>query len=241
MRRSLPAAVFLAALLAAGALHAQDQAPKIVVKTFPLQSLSPKDAATLVSPYTMFLGGGGVFEAGGALRAITVRATPEILARVDSILRANDHARATLVLRFQLIAASDSAIKDPAIGAVDAELRNLFRFAGYRLLSQGSTTANEGESFTLTMSGVRGETLRLAGRVEAVQASNARGAAQLFISLEHPVQTLVGGAATSGMQTLLSTGLTAPLGQTVVLGSAAYGAPIPAIILSVRPEVAGKP
>jgi hypothetical protein len=43
------------------------------------------------------------------------------------------------------------------------------------------------------------------------------------------------------MQTLLSTGLTAPLGQTVVLGSAAYGAPIPAIILSVRPEIAGKP
>jgi len=242
MRRSLPVAALLTALLSVGTLHAQPLDPKIVVKTFPLQSLSPKDAAALVSPYTMFLGGGGVYEAGGALRAITVRATPEILARVDSILRANDHARATLLLRFQLIAASDSAIKDAAIGPVDAELRNLFRFAGYRLLSQGSTTANEGENFTLTMSGVRGETLRLTGRVEAVQASSGmKGSAQLFISLEHSVQALVGGAATSSTQTLLSTGLTTPLGQTVVLGSAAYGAPIPAIILSVRPEVAGKP
>jgi len=242
MRRSLSAVVLSVALVSAGALHAQDPSARIEVRTFPLQNLSPKDAANLISPYVMFVPGMGVYEAGGALRAITVRATMDVLLRVDSILRANDRARATLSLRFQLIAASDSAVRDAAIGAVDAELRNLFRFAGYRLLSQGTTLANEGERFTLTMAGVNGEILKLSGHVVSAQPSGGKGSAQLFISLERAIRsTSMQGVTTFAPQVLLSTGLTVPLGQTVVLGSAAYGAPIPAIILAVRPDVAGKP
>jgi hypothetical protein len=38
-------------------------------------------------------------------------------------------------------------------------------------------------------------------------------------------------------ETLLSTGLTVPIGQTVVLGSAAPGGANQALILAVRPEV----
>lgn len=242
MPRSLSAIAFALALLSPGALGAQNPPRPIEVRTFPLQNLSPKDAADLISPYVMFAPGMGVYEAGGALRAVTVRATMDILLRVDSILRANDHARATLALRFQLIAASDSAVRDPAISALDAELRNLFRFAGYRLLSQGTTMTNESEYFTLTMAGVNGESLKLSGRVISARSSGGKGSAQLSISLERStVSTTMAGVTTSMLQTLVSTGLTVPLGQTVVLGSAAYGAPIAAIILAVRPEVAGKP
>ncbi|HEY4658968.1 MAG TPA: hypothetical protein VIH11_05625 [Gemmatimonadaceae bacterium] len=245
MPRSLSAVALSLALLSPLALSAQDPTRPIEVRTFPLQNLSPKDAANLISPYVMFVPGMGVYEAGGALRAITVRATMDILLRVDSILRANDRARATLSLRFQLIAASDSAVRDPAIGPVDAELRNLFRFAGYRLLSQGTTMANEGEHFTLTMAGVNGEILKLSGHVVSAQPSGGKGSAQLVISLERTVESAESvtraGVRVAVLRTLLSTGLTVPLGQTVVLGSAAYGAPIPAIILAVRPDVAGKP
>src|SRR3972149_6746987 len=240
MPRSLSAVALSLALLSPGALSAQDPTPQNEGRTFPLQTLSPKDAANLISPYVMFVPGAGVYEAGGALRAITVRATMDILLRVDSILRVNDHARTTLSLRFQLIAASDSAVRDPVISVLDAELRNLFRFAGYRLLSQGSTMANEGEHFTLTMAGVNGEILKLSGRVVSAQTSGGKGSAQLFLSLEGTIRsTTMQGVTTFAPQVHLSTGVTVPLGQTVVLGSAAYRAPIPAIILAVRPDVAG--
>jgi hypothetical protein len=256
MRRTYTAVALCISLLAGGALNAQNPLAGIAVRTFTLQSLSPKDAADLVSPYTMFVPGAGVYEAGGALRAITVRGTSEMLARVDSILRANDHPRATLIMRFQLIAASENAARDPAISDVDTELRKLFRFAGYRLLSQGTAITNEGQNFNLTMGGVNGEALKLAGFVVATRAAGngplyvvdgvvsspaAGGTAQLSIALERDIQRFVNGAATHATEILLSTGLTVPLGQTVVLGSAAYGATIPAIILVVRPEVATKP
>src|SRR3990172_3471587 len=216
MRRSLSAVVLSVALVSAGALHAQDPSARIEVRTFPLQNLSPKDAANLISPYVMFVPGMGVYEAGGALRAITVRATMDVLLRVDSILRANDRARATLSLRFQLIAASDSAVRDAAIGAVDAELRNLFRFAGYRLLSQGTTLANEGERFTLTMAGVNGEILKLSGHVVSAQPSGGKDRKSVVISLERTVESAesvtMGGVRVAVLRTLLSTGLTVPLG-----------------------------
>ncbi|HVT38883.1 MAG TPA: hypothetical protein VHE78_07555 [Gemmatimonadaceae bacterium] len=241
MRRSFSVVALSISLFPAGGLRAQNPLDRIAVRTFPLQGLSPKDAADLIAPYTMMVPGAGVFEAGGALRAITVRGTSEILTRVDSILRANDHPRTTLVMRFQLIAASDSGVHDAAIGAVDAELRNLFRFAGYRLLSQGTAMANESESFTLTMAGVNGEILRLSGHVISAQPSGGKGSAHLSISLERPEPTNMAGVRSPAPQTLLSSSLTVPLGETVVLGSAAYGAPIPAIILAVRPDVTRRP
>jgi hypothetical protein len=255
--RSLTALALSLSLIRVGSLCAQNPMDRIGVRTFPLQSLSPKDAADLVAPYTMFVPGAGVYEAGGALRAITVRGTSEMLARVDSILRANDHPRATLVMRFQLIAASETAARDPAISDVDTELRSLFRFAGYRLLSQGTAVVNEAEMFSLLMGGANGDVLRLSGSVFAtrpagkqplyvvdgvVSSPASKGTAQIAISLTRMIATTNGtGVRMPTLETLLTTGLTVPLGQTVVIGSAAYGASIPAIILVVRPEVATKP
>ncbi len=44
-----------------------------------------------------------------------------------------------------------------------------------------------------------------------------------------------------GGEVLLSTGVTVPIGQTAVLGSAAPGGKIQALILVIRPELAPTP
>jgi hypothetical protein len=49
-----------------------------------------------------------------------------------------------IILRFALIEAMNSAHRDPAIAEVDTVLRDLFRFAGYRLLAQAAVSASPG-------------------------------------------------------------------------------------------------
>src|SRR5260370_27343311 len=100
------------ALIPPSTVRGQDSST--AVRTFTLRWLSPKDAATLLAPY-VYGANWGVYEASQSIRAVTVRASRATLARVDSILRDNDRQPATIVLRFQLIGAVDSATRDPAI------------------------------------------------------------------------------------------------------------------------------
>ena len=246
MRRSLALALTLLALslVSFPTRGAQAQGPKdLSVRTFPLQNLSPSDAAKLVSPYVMgLLPTGGVFEAGGAVSAITVRATPEIIVRIDSLLRANDHPRATIVLRFQVIAASDSTLHDASIAAIETELRSLFRFAGYRMLSQGAAIVSAPETFSITMPGSRGDMFSLEGMVEAVQIVGGKGSARLRVALKSKSPISVGQIVQYQVAEIFSTGLTVPLGQTAVLGTAATtSGGIPALILVVKPDLRPKP
>ncbi|MFI5233827.1 MAG: hypothetical protein ACHQSE_15115 [Gemmatimonadales bacterium] len=223
----------------------------VVVKTIPLQYLSNGDAARLVAPYaappfgaTGDAAQAGVFEAGNAVHAITVRAPIAMFARIDSIVKANDRPPATLTLRLQVIAASDSAVHDGSIGDIDAELHNLFRFNGYRLLSQNAVWVNDGQMFSTTMRGPNGEQLTISGVVDGVRRDETRSV-RLDVTLAHDARRsdMVGGAVqtATSRQTLLQTGLTIPIGQTVVVGSAMPGGSTPAIILTVRPELATKP
>jgi hypothetical protein len=186
----------------------------------------------------------GVFEAGNAVHAITVRAPASVLSRVDSILKANDRAPVTVTLRLQVIAASDSAVRDASISELDAELRNLFRFNGYRLLSQNTVWVNDGSTFSTTMRGPNGDQLSIWGDLSGVRREGTKSV-KLVISLTRKTQEA--GMMDGKMQSkpvdqgLLQTGLTIPIGQTVVVGSAMTGGSTPAIILTVRPELAQKP
>jgi len=215
-------------------VQAQDTTQPLAVKTFTLHYLQPHDAASLVSPYIQSRGG-GVFEAGRNIQAITVRETPEVLARVDSLLRGRDRAPATVVFRFQLIAAEDTAVHDPAIAGLDSTLRGLFRFAGYRLLSQGTATAGDHQHFQLTM-GAGDDRFGLDGDVMALDTNDRTGSVQLMVRLVRKSAGMYQGKSLPS-EGLLETGLTVPLGQTVVLGSAAPRGERRALILSVRPEV----
>jgi hypothetical protein len=215
--------------------------PVLPVRTFHLTQLAPDQAAKLVSPYVQGQNT-GVFSAGSGMRAITVRAPDRILATVDSVLKANDRPPRTIVLRFQLIAAEDSAVHDAAIAGVDAALRSLFRFRGYRLLGEGAAAVGEGSSmFQLTLNAAAEppglEHFTVTGQIGDLVADGDSGSVDLHVSLEGPMvkNASVGGAS---MTTRLSTGLTLPIGQTIVLGSAAAGGLVSTVILAVRAELA---
>lgn len=238
------------ALSGSTVLSAQDAGPPLVVRTFTLKVIRAADAAKLVSPYILSPKG-GVFEAGRDIRAITIRETQPNLARIAGLLREHDQPPATFRLRFQLIAAEDAAARDPAIAGIDSTLRSLFRFGGYRLLSQESATANEQEQF-LIMIPAGDERLQLSGGVGGLLTVGAKGSVQVNIRL---IRTQVGqipgtpplepgNHRSPGFlmpETLLTSGLTIPLGQTIVLGSTAPGGNIRALILVVRPELISTP
>lgn len=227
MLRFLRATAMFATLAAALPVGAQQAGAALQVKTFDLHNLRPNDAAKLLSPYVQ-TAGGGVYDA-GAINAITVRETPRVLAVMDSLLRVHDRAPASIVLRFQLIAARDSNETDARIQGLDAALRSLFRFRGYRLLAEGSTTAQESQSFALTMLG-GAEQFVINGQTGTVARAGGGGSVRVNVSLQDLGR---------GNMQLLGTGVTIPIGQTVVLGSAAAGTDLPALILVVQPTLAG--
>ena len=237
LRRTI-ALVSLAVVSLASVAFAQTERD-LDVKTFRLRNLKPEDAAKLLGPYVTSPGG-GVFEA-GSIGAITVRETPLLLVRIDSLLKLHDRPRASVSMRFQLIAALDSARKDPSIAAIDAELRKLFKFGGYELIGEATMLTEEMNDFATTLStkprNVGGnylnESFQIRGWMEALAGSGADRTLRLTISLQD-----LNGA--KGGADLLRTGLTIPVGQSVILGSARptmmIGSRV-ALILVVQPEV----
>jgi hypothetical protein len=153
----------------------------------------------------------------------------------------------TLTLRFQLIEAYMAQSRqgvDPAIAAIDSVLRDLFRFNGYRLLSQGAVSMEIGglstgrggtseNSSSLMLSGPDGKTLSLWLGVSVVSGA---GRASMRLSVE--LTDLVVNAATGGLRraTLLTTTIGLTGGKTVVIGSTQPSGPNTALILAVRPE-----
>lgn len=238
MRRQL-IVIAVAASLGLPALAGAQDPRDLAVKTFKLKNLRPEDAAKLLGPYVNSPGG-GVFEA-GSIGAITVRETSTVLMLVDSLLRVHDRARAAVSMRFQLIAALDSARRDPEIAGIDAELRKLFRFAGYELIGEGTTLTEEMSDFTMTLStrpklidGNRfSEAFQVKGWIEGVEGAGADRTLRITITLQNASQG-------KDAPILLRTGLTMPAGQSVILGSArptmSYGSGV-ALILVVQPEV----
>jgi hypothetical protein len=231
----------LVALLALGlpAVSSAQDPRDLNIRTFKLRNLRPDDAAKLLGPYVT-APGGGVFEA-GSVGAITVRETFTTLTLIDSLLRIHDKARAVMSMKFKLIAALDSSVRDPAIEDIDAELRKLFKFRGYELIGEGTMLSEEMTDFMTTVStkprpvkDVSGkvvmdwETFRIRGWMDGVTGAGNERSIRLSVTLQNA----------SNESELMRTGLTLPIGQTVILGSAKPAAGARgALILVVQPEV----
>lgn len=225
MRFALIRSFFFAAGLLPGTLAAQ----ATQVRTFNLDRLSPTEAAQLVTPYVDGAVG-GVFSAGTGVRAITVRGTRETIATIDSILRVNDRPAGTIRLRFRLIAAVDSTLPvDPAIADVDAALRGLFSFKGYRFMGEGAVVATEGiEGFNMTLNVSNMERYIVGGSVRLTDPDGADPTVRLRLSLRGPL-------AEAGRD-LLHTEVPVALGKTVVVGSSGRVQVPGTMILAVRPD-----
>lgn len=219
--RARPGVVALVVLL--GALVAGCGGEATETRTFDVAHMNPEQAAELVRPYVGGSEGGEMSVFG---RGITVRATPEKLRQIEEVLRRYDRPEPGVRLHFQLIEADGAGETDPRISNVESALRELFRFEGYRLLDEAQMGSVAGSRST--------QVFRAGDRQYGIEAwiSDVRrgedgGTARLSVELR----------TTAGP--VLETTMNVPMGKTVVLGS---GRPDPdqgALILTVRPELAG--
>jgi hypothetical protein len=234
--RALRIAMLLAAIAAPVAAQ-QQSAPlgstgEFVVRTVPLHHLTPAEAVKLLSPYRQ-TSGGGVFEAPG-IRAVTIREVPKVFADMMAVLAQYDREPSNVTLYFQLIAAESTTVRDPAVVGLDSLLRGVLRFSGYRLLSTAVASASEGQNVTQSLT-ANGDPLTLSVDVSEVRIDGNDGSVHLNVDLRHPMAP-VGGVIRSVV--VLTTGVTVPIGQTVVLGAATTTSTRQALILAVRPQLA---
>jgi hypothetical protein len=227
--------IYLAAVWLVGAAStataqqaaARASTPEFVVKTVPLHHLSSAEAVKLLSPYVQ-TSGGGVYEISSNVRAVTIREVAKIYADMMVVLAQYDREPASVTLTFQLVAADNSTTRDPAVAAIDSLLRTVLKYSGYHLLSSAVATASENGLVSQSLS-AEGEILNLVVNVTDLRIEGNDASVHLNVELRRPFPSSTN---------VLGTGVTVPIGQTVVLGTAAAATGTQrGLILTVRPQL----
>lgn len=194
--------------------------PRLDTQTFALRYLSAGEARELVDPYVYHDRAG----APGALSvtngALTVRETHDNLERIARMLAQFDHPRPLVRLTFHLIQADGAAASDPAIADVEAALRKLFRFRGYRLVEEGVFSATEGGNVQQQLGGAG---YLIAAEIQRVSGSGDSAIVELSVHLR-------------GRDVQFGTQVGVPVGKTAVLGNVGQD-PRGTLILTVKPEL----
>lgn len=199
-------------------------------RTFRLQHVNPESALQLIGPYVRSEGA-ELSTGGGNIAAITVRETPDALQRIAEMLAEFDRPRPSVTLHFQVIEANGFETSDPAIADVEAALRELFRFRGYRLAAEGVVIGTADSHLRQQLAGA-GRWFRISAMVLSVPPQDSTGTIQLSVAL----------ASATGGEMLLETTVGVPIGQTMVIGTAPQNGrrgEAGALILTVRPELTG--
>jgi hypothetical protein len=194
--------------------------PDLDTRTFELKYLRPGDASAIISPYVYAdrPTGKGVVSVAGT--AITVRETKDNLDKIERVLAQYDRPQPTIRLTFRLIQADGVTAVDPAIADVEATLRQLFRFRGYRLVGEGVVSGIEGSEVSQLLGG--GAALQAA--IERIAGRGDSATVQLNVRLNMFPGTF-------------QTRLNVPLAKTAVLGNVQGGRAGTALILTVRPDL----
>jgi hypothetical protein len=209
---------------------------QFVVKTVPLHHLTSQEAVKLLSPYTQ-TPGGGVYDVSSNIRAVTIREVPKVYSEMMTVLSQYDREPASVTLNFQLVAAENGPTRDPSVAALDSLLRSVLKFSGYRLLSTSVATASENGRISQTLS-AGGEPLTLEVYLTDLRIEGNDASVHLNVSLGKPAIPATAQTAGQVPSQILSTGVTVPIGQTVVLGTSASDGGQRALILTVRPQLA---
>jgi hypothetical protein len=183
MKRKTMAVLALAAL----ALGGCDKRRGMTVRTYTLHRLSFQEASTLLTPY---VDEGGYIS--GKDRFVSVRERPERLDSIAAILKRYDDAAAAVTLRIQVIEAGDFAGGDSTIARVEAPLRELFRYRGYRSLGELTVRTMEGTHFRQEQ-----DSLRVEGWVREATAAGPDARVTVDVEVVSPsgsVSTSVSGA-----------------------------------------------
>jgi len=208
-----------------------------VAKTIPLRHLSNADAVRLLTPYLVRRG--LAYEVGPSIHAVTIRAAPKTIVEMEKLLGEYDRSPVTVALNFQLIAAENTNTRDPALAPLDSVLRGVLKFSGYRLL--GTALGNVADKGSTTQSIIAGgEEYRLHYTAWDVFGDGPDATVHLTVELLRAGQFRGAQGAVAIDPVIFSTGVTIPMGNTVVLGTTGEndGAGNKALILTVRPQIA---
>jgi hypothetical protein len=215
MRTLFPALACLALLFTAC-----ERAPRLETRTFAVNNLAPHQVEALVGPYVFAdrPTTPGVMSPGD--NTLTVRETPDNLDKIARVLEEYDRARPDVRLRFQVIEADGFEGSDAAIADVEAELRKLFQFRGYRLAAQAMLTVTDGSDISQRLSGADGVYL-----ISGVAEWRSGGATALRIELWRGQRDV-----------LLETSVNVRPGQTLVLGTSPKEGSTATLLLTVHAE-----
>ncbi|HUP20494.1 MAG TPA: hypothetical protein VM778_11130 [Gemmatimonadota bacterium] len=211
---------------AALAVLAACDGPALDTRTYQLRYLPPREALSMVEPYVFRDRDdrAGTLSIAGA--ALTVRETPDNLAKIERMLEQFDRPQPLVMLHFQIIRANGGGDGDPAIAEVERELRRLFRFSGYELLAETRVGTMQGSGVRQIARG-GGEAFFIEGGVQEVR-----------VRPDGTTLTLELGLSTESVPNALRTQVTIPTGHAVVLGTAETESS-GALIVVVRAELAG--
>lgn len=214
------ARVLTAAATAAMLATACGGGPRLDTRTFDLKYLRGAEAARMVGPYVYAdrpSAKGMINYTDGTL---TVRETPDNLDRIARVLAQYDRPLPLVRLTFHLIQADGATASDPEIADIEATLRRLFRFRGYRLVQTGVLSANEG-----------GEVQQQLGNGDYEITTRIRRVAGTGDSAIVDMQVHL-----AGRDVRFSTDVGVPAGKTAVLGNVgrdSHGT----LILTVQPQL----
>jgi hypothetical protein len=201
------------------------RAPALDTRTFPLQYLEPNAAQGLIQPYVYADRAGNPGMMSLTQNTVTVSETPDNLDKIARVLAEFDVPQPWVQLHFQVIEADGAERTDPTIADVEAELKKLFRFRGYRLVAEAQASGASRTSLDQEIAGDGDRRYHIAVEIGSVRAIGDSGVVELHVQLR--------SATGAG----LSTSLNARDGQTVVLGNARLGPGAATTILTVRPEL----
>jgi hypothetical protein len=202
-------------------------APDLETDTFELQYLDGDRAAVLIEPYVFTDRPDAPGSISQADNMVTVRETRDNLDKIRRVLADIDRPRPTVRLRFQLIEADGAGAVDPAIADVEAELRKLFRYDGYRLIREAVVGGTEGSHIEQVIGREDDANVGfiLMASIGAVRGTGDSAMVQLDVGVRSP------------MRGALQTTVNARSGQTLVVGNAQLVQGGGTLILTVRPEI----
>jgi hypothetical protein len=223
---ALVVVLLLGGWLVANMFLASDEYGNLEVETYQLEYLEPAAANQIIDPY-VFADRGGMISLGEGTQTITVRETPEMLSRIEEVLKRFDQPEPSVKLHFRLVEANGSVTpEDPRLEEIAAALpEDVFRFKNYRLIGE---TVMTGIEYSGVAQGVvaDGERYMIEGNIGEIRATGDSGTVKLQVTLHADRYGAV-----------FSTGVNARIGQLLVLGSAQPNPERGALILAMRAEL----
>ena len=201
------------------------RAPKLEIETFEVNHLDAYRLSQLVEPYIFYdrEGTDGMYTLSG--NVLTVRETPDNLARIAAVLHRYDIKKPSIMLHIDVIEANGGDV-DPSIQDIADRLRELFRFTGYTKVAGGIISVTEDGMVKQTMGASSGSAFEFQARFGRL--ANEDGEWTLYAeNLDLRRQD----------GTTISTSALLRVGQTTLVGTSLEGPDVKAVILAVRPEI----